>query len=196
MPTEYHLRPAHRRKLRRLRALVGASAGGAEVSAEEYTQAVAYLEAHATCEAYALAVEAGTTPAARPRCAQAGRETRKPSAWVETRVCPVCMKEKALVSFDGGLGMCVKCKYAGKRTALRPRGSNAVPPATKYRKCRVCLQRVVARLVDDEWLIEPHMNARTAARTRCPGSRETVYREKRDALDYRAPGSFEGGGRR
>lgn len=66
------------------------------------------------------------------------------------------------------------------------------PPRT--RTCRACNKRVPVRLSkSDEWLVQEHINHRDE---RCHQGGKVYFKEKKDAMDYRVPGSFEGGKRR
>lgn len=98
----YRLPPAHRRKLRRLRELVDASDGS--VAPDELAAAEEYLALHASCEAYLRAQIAQTAPPERPRCAQGYGKRAKVTVPVETKICPVCKKQKSVLSFDDELG--------------------------------------------------------------------------------------------
>jgi hypothetical protein len=140
MTTAYRLLPAHRRKLRRMRALVEAASGDAAEPAdgrptpEQLAEAQEYLATHSSCEAYLLAQATGATALKRARCAQGyGRKT-KFRAPARIRTCPTCNKQKSVLSFDNELGKCIKCKYealdAGKRQK-KVRGRSKKPAPAK-----------------------------------------------------------------
>lgn len=189
----YRLPPAHRRKILRMRAVLDDPSRTREVQAD----AQEYLTLHASCEAFLRAAEAGTVPAERPRCGQGFGKRAKATAAVPTVVCPVCMKQKAAIAFDAELGKCIKCKYKpseGKKGSRGPKSEKPAPSRT--RKCPVCLQTVTIKLVVGDWTVQPHDKQTSEGRVECRAAGTVVARECRDAMDYRAPGSFEGGKRR
>ena len=100
MAHAYRLQPAHRRKLRRLGALVDTADG----SPDELAAAREYLGVHASCEAYLDAQMTRTVAPARPRCARRFHKHYRATVAVETKICPVCLKQKSWVSFDDELG--------------------------------------------------------------------------------------------
>lgn len=140
MTSAYRLLPAHRRKLRRMRALVEAAGGDAAELAdgpptpEQLAEAQEYLATHCSCEAYLLAQATGVNVVKRPRCAQGFGKKGKVRAPARTRTCPVCNKQKSVLSFDNELGRCIKCKYealdAGKHQK-KDRGRRKKPAPTK-----------------------------------------------------------------
>ena len=194
----YRLPPAHRRKILRMRAVLEDSSRTREVHAD----AEEYLALHASCEAFLRAVEAGTAPAEQPRCAQGYGKRAKVIAPVQTRICPVCNKQKAAIAFDDELGKCIKCKYKGsgngsgkgKKGSRGPKPEKPAP--TRTRKCPVCLQTVTIKLVLGDWTVQPHEKQTREGRVECRAAGTVVAHERRDAMDHRAPGSFEGGKRR
>lgn len=194
----YRLPPAHRRKLRRMRELVDASDGSE--APDELAAAEEYLALHASCEAYLRAQIAQTAPPERPRCAQGYGKRAKVTVPVETKICPVCKKQKSVLSFDDELGKCIKCKYkktSGGTGKKKPGGGTTKRPAPRRsRKCPVCLQSVTVTLIAGDWTIEAHAKQTRAGLTGCDGSGHVVYHERRDAMDRVVPGSFEGGKRR
>jgi hypothetical protein len=204
MSGAYQLPPAHRRKLRRMRALVetatsrnGTSADGA-ATAGELAEATAYLVTHSTCEAYLLA-QPGDSPPERPRCAQGHGKRARVKAPSQTRKCPVCSKLKSVLSFDDELGVCIKCKYRGSGSPKGRKnggGSGTKAAPTRSRKCPVCLQRVNVTLFRGEWTVESHKKTRAEGLVECRGSGQVLFRERRDAMDHTVPGNFEGGKRR
>lgn len=197
MTTAYRLPPAHRRKLRRMRALVDGTDGS--LTPEARADAEAYLATHASCEAFLLAQQSGTLPAERPRCAQGYGAKAKIDAPVQTKKCPACNKQKSVLSFDDELGTCIKCKYkvpgAGKGNKKRSEEPKKSAP-TRSRKCPVCLQTVTVALVLGHWTVEAHTKQTRAGVTECSGAGRVVYHERGDAMDHVVPGSFEGGRRR
>lgn len=191
--TAYRLPPAHRRKILRMRAVLDDPSRTREVHAS----AQEYLTLHASCEAFLRAVEAGTVPAERPRCGQGFGKRAKVTAPVPTVVCPVCNKQRAVISFDDALGKCIKCKYKpseGKKGRREPKPEN--PGSSRRRKCPVCLQTVTVKLVAGDWTVQPHDKQTSEGRVECRAAGTVIAHERRDAMDYRAPGSFEGGKRR
>lgn len=117
MTTAYRLPPAHRGKLRRMRALVEAASGGAAEPVDgsptpaQIAEAQEYLATHSSCEAYLLAQATGVNAVKRPRCAQGFGRKAKVSAPARTRTCPICNKQESVLSFDNELGECIKCKH-------------------------------------------------------------------------------------
>ena len=202
MSSEYRLTPAHRRQLRRARALVEAASSTAgaltdvSVSPESLASAHAYLTEHASCEAYLVYMDSGGDSPVRPRCAQ--RWVRPRKGGTPPRTCSSCGKRKPAYSVDAESGVCIKCKYkaldAGKARQAGSSAKKKVAAATKRQKCPHCLQGIVLTLSGDDWIIEPHLKGRGAAECRLSGM--TAFRQKRDAMDYTVGGSFEGGKRR
>lgn len=192
----YRLLPAHRRKLRQMRAVVDAG----NSPADAYAAAEAYLEVHASCEEFLAARAIGEWPPARPRCASGlGKNARAKApagGGSSVKVCTECKKQKSTLSFDGESGMCIKCKYKLEDATKGKPPRSPKPAPTKRRKCPVCLQTVTAKLVLDEWVITEHKKARQDGLVECQGAGNVVSHEKRDALDHTVPGSFEGGRRR
>lgn len=224
MPVVYKLPPAHRRKILRMRALVDAASAGSarpgepRPTSDALMRARAYLATHASCEAYLAAQTSGTALPERPRCGQAPgrRSTPAPSppmspeqgaASSRTRRCPTCKQQKSAWSFDDELGTCIKCKYSGpvseeppaKRKRPSPTSGSkgrAERVSSKVRKCPVCVTNVTVTLDKNEWVIESHHKGNIEDNPECRASGTVAYRERRDALDRRVPGSFEGGKRR
>jgi len=192
----YRLLPAHRRKLRQMRALVDSGTAAADAHAA----AVTYLAVHASCEAFLAAREIGEWPAERPRCASGlGKNTRGKApvvAGAAVKSCAVCKKQKSVLSFDEESGMCIKCKYKIEDATKGKQPRSPRPAPTKRRKCPVCVQAVTVKLVLDEWVVTEHKKARGDGLVECQGAGKVVSHERRDALDHTVPGSFEGGRRR
>lgn len=148
------------------------------------------------------------------------------TATPHVRICPICSKQKSLLSFDEEMGCCIKCKYNRKCSAcknVRPieqfdlalgicakckakrfpeaRGDQGMNPSrrpapTRTRTCPVCLQKVSVTSVAGDWTIAAHKKTTRAGRTDCAGAGTVVFHEKQDALDHKVAGSFEGGRRR
>ena len=148
------------------------------------------------------------------------------SSAAQVRTCPMCSKQKSLLSFDEEMGCCIKCKYNRKCSAcknMKPveqfdmvlgicakckakrfpeagsdRGTKPPgrPAPTRTRTCPVCLQKVSVTPVAGDWTIAEHTKMTRAGRTDCEGAGEVVFHEKQDALDHKVSGSFEGGRRR
>lgn len=121
------------------------------------------------------------------------------TAPVQTKVCPVCKKQKSVLSFDDELGKCIKCKY--KKTSRgtgkgKGGGETKKPAPSRTRKCPVCLQSVTVTLEAGDWTVEAHTKQTRAGVTECSGGGQVTYHERRDAMDRLVPGSFEGGKRR
>lgn len=193
----YRLQPAHRRKLRRMRELVDAADGS--LTPDQLAAAEEYLSLHASCEAYLHAQMTQTAPPERPRCAQGYGKRAKVIAPVQTKICPVCKKQKSVLSFDDELGKCIKCKYkkTGRGTGKgKSRGEAKKPAPTRTRKCPVCLQSVTVTLKAGDWTVEAHTKETRTGVTECSGGGQVIYHERRDAMDHVVPGSFEGGKRR
>ena len=144
----------------------------------------------------------------------------------QVRTCPICAKQKSVLSFDEDLGCCIKCKYNRRCSACKnvkpveqfdmalgicakckakrfpearsDRGTK--PPGrstpTRTRRCPVCLQKVLVTSVGGDWRIAEHKKTTRSGRTDCGGAGKVVFREKQDALDHKVSGSFEGGRRR
>ena len=140
-----------------------------------------------------------TAPPERPRCAQGYGKRAKVTAPVQTKMCPVCKKQKSVLSFDDELGKCIKCKYkkttkgGGKK---KGGGVTSKPAPTRTRKCPVCLKSVTTTLKASDWTIEAHTKETRAGVTECNGGGQVIYHERGDAMDHVVPGSFEGGKRR
>lgn len=195
MGNAYRLSPAHRRKLRRMRGLVDAADGS--LTPDEVAAAEDYLALHASCEAYLHAQITQTAPPEPPRCAQGYGQRAKVTAPVQTKVCPVCQKQKSVLSFDDELGKCIKCKYKKtSRDAGKSGGETNNPAPTRTRKCPVCLRSVTITLKVSDWTVEAHSKETRAGVIECSGGGQVIYHERRDALDHVVSGSFEGGRRR
>ncbi|WP_343989853.1 hypothetical protein [Nocardioides dubius] len=169
------------------------------LTADELAAAEKYLSLHASCEAYLHAQVTRTAVLERPRCAQGyGKRPKakvKFTASVRTKVCPICKTQKSVLSFDDELGKCIKCKYKGSSTGKR--GDETKKPApTRTRRCPVCLQNVTVTLTAGDWTAEPHTKQTRAGVTECSGGGQITHHDRRDAMDRRVPGSFEGGKRR
>ncbi|MFC5492445.1 hypothetical protein [Nocardioides caricicola] len=180
-----------------MRELVDAADGSP--TPDELAAAEEYLALHATCEAYVHAQMTQTAPPERPRCAQGYGKSAKVAAPVQTKVCPVCNKQKSVLSFEDALGKCIKCKYkkTGRATSKGKIGDEAKKAApTRIRKCPVCLQSVAFTLKASDWTVDAHTKATRTGVTECSGGGQVTYRERRDAMDHLVPGSFEGGKRR
>lgn len=191
----YRLPPAHRRKLRRMRELVDVADDS--ITPGELAEAEAYLSLHSSCEAYLRAQATQAAPLERPRCAQGYGKRARASAPVETKVCPVCDKQKSVLSFDDELGTCIKCKYKQTSAGKRKRGTGTRKSAhARTRKCRVCMQSVSVTVSAGDWTLDSHTKHTRAGLAECIGSGQVVYREPRDAMDRVVRGSFEGGKRR
>lgn len=111
-----------------------------------------------------------------------------------TQFCGGCKKRKPIKGFSIGLGRCAECRAAAASQPKAPRKrkkSKTQPVGPKTWKCPNCLQRIETDKSRTA-LIE-HKNGR--GRT-CVGSGHKLPERSRDALDYRLPGNFEGGGRR
>ncbi|WP_354438239.1 hypothetical protein [Marmoricola sp. OAE513] len=159
---DIRLQPAHRRKLRRMRALVDAANSDPAVDGDALAAAASYLATHATCEQFLLARDSGQDPSVRPRCGQGFGKRPKPLATPKMRTCSVCKKRKSVISFDEKAGTCIKCKYKkrGKQSdgSGGRSGGKAVP--MRSRKCPVCLQNVTTTLVAGEWTVDEHTKVR------------------------------------
>ena len=140
-----------------------------------------------------------TVAPARPRCAQGFHKHYRATVAVETKICPVCLKQKSWVSFDDELGTCVKCKYkkTDRATAQKKKSGEVERlTLTRLRKCPVCLQRVTVTLLAGDWTLEAHTKKTRTGEAQCSGGEQVLYRERLDAMDHLARGTFEGGKRR
>lgn len=109
-----------------------------------------------------------------------------------TQYCGNCKKRKPIKGFDIKRGICANCKGTvvtskDRKPAKKP--TRLEPATPKARKCPNCLQRVSVDRAGSA-LVE-HLNGRHQT---CVGSGHKLPQRSRDALDYRLPGNFEGGG--
>ena len=191
--------PAHLKRIRQMRRLVESSmrttgsVAEDSPSPEAVTLAKAYLAKHASCEAILLGKGVGNDAGAHALAAAS-----------DTQVCSVCRTCKPLASFDKGAGVCIECKNESQdatadRKDKRARGgdgSKAKKKSSKTGVCPVCLQRVTVSVAGGARTIAGHKKWTKAGLVGCQGAGRVISREKRDALDHRVSGSFEGGRRR
>lgn len=118
------------------------------------------------------------------------------------QLCMRCMTRKSIQGFDKERLVCAECSGAGTKvkpaskknskagTAQRSRKPMPEPAVVTKWRCPTCLQKVPVDPVDEA--LEDHVNGRGQE---CRGSGHALPKRSHDALDYRVPGSFEGGSR-
>lgn len=131
------------------------------------------------------------------RCMGDARRDRAAASkrWL-TQYCVGCKSRKSIKGFSIRSGLCADC--VRKVGQGRPKAANKslrakkppAPPGPTTWKCPNCLRRVDVNRT--RTALVDHLNRKGQ---RCGGSGYQLPEKRTDAMDYRAPGSFEGGRR-